>query len=115
MPSKEAPKNGKDEISGMTRALGMVETIGGVASVECADAMVKSATNVVLLGKRPVGGGYMAVLVRGDVGAVRTAVAAGAAAARRIGTVVSTKVIPNPHVDLEGILPAPVAQNGTGE
>ena len=88
----------------VTRALGMIETLGLVAAIEAADAMVKAA-NVTLLEKRPVGGGYMAVMVRSDVGAVRTAVAAGAAAAKRIGEVVSTRVIPSPHWDVEDLLP----------
>ena len=89
----------------VTRALGMIETLGLVACIEAADAMVKAA-NVTLLHKRPVGGGYVAVLVRGDVGAVNTAVAAGAAAARRIGKVVSTRVIPSPHQHVDDLLPA---------
>jgi ethanolamine utilization protein EutM len=94
-----------DDVSAATRALGMVETIGNVASIEAGDAMVKAAT-VTLLERRPVGGGYIAVFVRGDVGAVTTAVAAGSAAARRIGTLVSTSVIPNPHLVVEESLPA---------
>jgi len=88
----------------VTRALGMLETVGLVACIEAADAMVKAA-NVRLLEKRPVGGGYVAVFVRGDVGAVNTAVAAGASAAGRIGRVVSTRVIPNPHLHVEPLLP----------
>jgi ethanolamine utilization protein EutM len=86
-----------------SRALGMVETIGLVASIEAADAMVKAA-NVSLLKPRPVGGGHVAVMVRGDVGAVKTAVAAGAAAAQRIGELVSTQVIPGPYPAVEDIL-----------
>jgi len=89
------------------RALGMIETKGLVACIEAADAMVK-ATNVVLLDRRAIGGGYMTVMVRGDVGAVRTALEAGAQAARRIGQVVSVRILPDPHLDLEAILPAAV-------
>lgn len=96
-----------DPEDAVTRALGMIETLGLVACVEAADAMVKAA-NVVLLDKRPVGGGYVAVMVRGDVGAVNTAVAAGATAAGRIGRVVSSRVIPSPHMDVEDVLPATV-------
>ena len=85
-------------------ALGMIETRGLVASIEAADAMVKAA-NVTLLDKRAIGGGYVAVMVRGDVGAVRTALAAGREAATRIGEVVSVRLIPGPHMDLETLLP----------
>lgn len=85
-------------------ALGMIETTGIVASVEAADAMVKAA-NVHLVGKVHVGGGLVTVLVRGDVGAVKAAVDAGAAAAERIGELLSTHVIPRPHNELESILP----------
>jgi ethanolamine utilization protein EutM len=86
-------------------ALGMIETRGLVASIEAADAMVKAA-NVTLLDKRTIGGGYVAVMVRGDVGAVRTALAAGREAATRIGEVVSVRLIPGPHLDLETLLPS---------
>jgi ethanolamine utilization protein EutM len=72
--------------------------------VEAADAMVKAA-NVVLLGSEYVGGGYVTVMVRGDVGAVKAATDAGAAAAKRVGELVSVHVIPRPHVDVEMILP----------
>jgi ethanolamine utilization protein EutM len=87
-----------------TQALGMIETRGLVASIEAADAMVKAA-NVTLLAKRAIGGGYVTVMVRGDVGAVKTALAAGREAAGRIGDVVSVRLIPGPHVELEGLLP----------
>src|SRR2546422_1992779 len=87
-------------------ALGMVETRGLVASIEAADAMVKAA-NVVLVGKEYIGAGYVTVLVRGDVGAVKAATDAGAAAARRIGELVSVHVIPRPHGEVEQILPQP--------
>jgi ethanolamine utilization protein EutM len=85
-------------------ALGMVETRGLVGAIEAADAMVKAA-NVVLIGSEYVGGGYVTVMVRGDVGAVKAATDAGAAAAKRVGEVVSVHVIPRPHGDVEMILP----------
>jgi microcompartment protein CcmL/EutN len=87
-------------------ALGMVETRGLIGSVEAADAMVKAA-NVILIGKEYIGAGYVTVLVRGDVGAVKAATDAGAAAARRVGELVSVHVIPRPHSDVERILPKP--------
>ena len=86
------------------RALGMVETKGLVASIEAADAMVKAA-NVTLIGKVHVGGGLVTVMVRGDVGAVKAATDAGAAAAGNIGELVSVHVIPRPHGEVELILP----------
>ena len=89
----------KDQI-----ALGMIETKGLVGSIEAADAMVKAA-NVSLIGKVLVGGGLVTVMVRGDVGAVKAAVDAGAAAAKRIGELVSVHVIPRLHSDVEYILP----------
>ena len=85
-------------------ALGMVETKGFIGSVEAADAMVKAA-NVTLVGTEYIGAGYVTVLVRGDVGAVKAATDAGAAAARRVGELVSVHVIPRPHADVERILP----------
>jgi ethanolamine utilization protein EutM len=85
-------------------ALGMVETRGLVGAVEAADAMVKAA-NVTLIGSEYVGGGYVTVMVRGDVGAVKAATDAGAAAAKRIGELVSVHVIPRPHENVEMILP----------
>ncbi len=85
-------------------ALGMVETKGLVGSIEAADAMVKSA-NVVLVGKEYIGAGYVTVMVRGDVGAVKAATDAGAAAARRVGELVAVHVIPRPHAEVEKILP----------
>ena len=87
-----------------TEALGMIETRGLVASVEAADAMVKAA-NVHLIGKVHVGGGLVTVMVRGDVGAVKAATDAGAAAAERGGELISVHVIPRPHEDVEYILP----------
>ena len=86
------------------QALGMVETKGLVGSIEAADAMVKAA-NVHLIGKVHVGGGLVTVMVRGDVGAVKAAVEAGGAAAKRVGELVSVHVIPRPHEDVEAILP----------
>jgi ethanolamine utilization protein EutM len=86
-------------------ALGMVETKGLVGSVEAADAMVKAA-NVVLVGKEYIGSGYVTVMVRGDVGAVKAATDAGAAAARRVGELVSVHVIPRPGAEVEKILPS---------
>ena len=86
------------------QALGMVETKGLVASIEAADAMVKAA-NETLIGKVHVGGGLVTVMVRGDVGAVKAATDAGAAAAGNIGELVSVHVIPRPHGEVELILP----------
>lgn len=85
-------------------ALGMVETKGFVGAVEAADAMVKAA-NVILIGKEYIGAGYVTVFVRGDVGAVKAATDAGAAAARRVGELVSVHVIPRPHIEVERVLP----------
>lgn len=85
-------------------ALGLIETKGLVGAIEAADAMVKAA-NVKLIGKEKVGGGYVTVFVRGDVGAVKAATDAGAAAAERVGELVSVHVIPRPHNDLDVILP----------
>ena len=86
------------------QALGMVETKGLVGAIEAADAMVKAA-NVKLVGKEKIGSGLVTVMVRGDVGAVKAAVDAGAAAAKRVGELVSVHVIPRPHDDVENILP----------
>ena len=88
----------------MGEALGMVETKGLVAMIEAADAMVKAA-NVTLVAKEYIGAGYVTVLVRGDVGAVKAATDAGAAAARRVGELISVHVIPRPHVEVERVLP----------
>lgn len=85
-------------------ALGMVETKGLVGSIEAADAMVKAA-NVTLIGKEKVGSGLVTVMVRGDVGAVKASVDAGAAAAARVGELFAVHVIPRPHDDVELILP----------
>ncbi|MEG0308827.1 MAG: ethanolamine utilization microcompartment protein EutM [Clostridium sp.] len=85
-------------------ALGMIETKGLIGAIEAADAMVKAA-NVYLVGKEYVGGGLVTVMVRGDVGAVKAATDAGAAAAQRVGELVSVHVIPRPHSEVEVILP----------
>jgi len=85
-------------------ALGMIETRGLIGAIEAADAMVKAA-NVLLIGKEYIGAGYVTVLARGDVGAVKAATDAGAAAARRVGELVSVHVIPRPHADVERVLP----------
>ncbi len=86
-------------------ALGMIETKGLVGSIEAADAMVKAA-NVTLIGKVQIGGAYVTVMVRGDVGAVKAATDAGAAAAQRVGELISVHVIPRPHHEVEYILPS---------
>ena len=91
-------------MANLQQALGMVETKGLVGSIEAADAMVKAA-NVRLIGKVHVGGGLVTVMVRGDVGAVKSATDAGAAAASRVGELVSVHVIPRPHEEVEYILP----------
>jgi len=85
-------------------ALGMIETKGFIGAVEAADAMVKAA-NVQLVGKEYIGAGYVTIFVRGDVGAVKAATDAGAAAARRVGELVSVHVIPRPHLEVERIVP----------
>jgi len=88
----------------MSEALGMIETKGLVGAIEAADAMTKSA-NVVLIGQEKIGSGLVTVMVRGDVGAVKAAVDAGAVAACKVGELVSQHVIPRPHSDVEKILP----------
>ena len=95
----------KEEIKMAQEALGMVETRGLVAAIEAADAMVKAA-NVVLIGTEKIGSGLVSVMVRGDVGAVKSAVEAGGASAQRLGEIVATHVIPRPHADVEKILPS---------
>ena len=87
-----------------TNALGMIETKGLVGAIEAADAMDKSA-NVQLVGKEQVGGGLVTVLVRGDVGAVKAATDAGAAAAEKVGELISVHVIARPHTEVDNILP----------
>ena len=97
--------NVKEEIKMAQEALGMVETRGLVAAIEAADAMVKAA-NVTLVGTEKIGSGLVSVMVRGDVGAVKSAVEAGEAAAQRLGEIIATHVIPRPHGDVEKILPS---------
>jgi ethanolamine utilization protein EutM len=93
-----------NEMEAQRDALGMVETRGFIGSVEAADAMVKAA-NVALIGSEYIGAGYVTVMVRGDVGAVKAATDAGAAAARRVGELISVHVIPRPHAEVERVLP----------
>ena len=88
----------------VTQALGMIETRGLVAAVEAADAMLKAA-NVALVGTEKIGSGLVTVMVRGDVGAVKSAVEAGQANASRLGEIIATHVIPRPHSDVEKIIP----------
>ena len=96
----------KKEVKKMAlEALGMVETRGLVAAIEAADAMVKAA-NVQLIGTEKIGSGLVSVMVRGDVGAVKSAVEAGSASASRLGELIATHVIPRPHEDVEKILPS---------
>ena len=105
--STAEPQNvpAKPEVRKMTnQALGMIETRGLVAAIEAADAMLKAA-NVELVGTEKIGSGLVSVMVRGDVGAVKSAVEAGAASAERLGEVIATHVIPRPHDDVEKILP----------
>src|SRR5437899_11706756 len=85
-------------------ALGMIETKGLVGAIEAADAMVKTA-KVTVQAKEYIGNGFVTVTVRGDVGAVKAATDAGAAAARRVGELISVHVIPRPHAEVERVLP----------
>ena len=101
---QEQPMIQKEERRMSQEALGMVETRGLVASIEAADTMLKAA-NVVLVGTEKIGSGLVTVMVRGDVGAVKSAVESGAEAAGRLGELVATHVIPRPHTDVEKILP----------
>ena len=94
----------KEEKRMAQEALGMVETRGLVAAIEASDAMCKSA-NVVLVGTEKIGSGLVTVMVRGDVGAVKSSVESGAQAACKLGELVATHVIPRPHTDVEMILP----------
>ena len=96
--------NIKEEKKMAQEALGMVETRGLVAAIEAADAMVKAA-NVELIGTEKIGSGLVSVMVRGDVGAVKSAVEAGGSAATKLGEIIATHVIPRPHGDVEKILP----------
>ena len=95
----------KEEKVMIQEALGMVETRGLTAAIEAADQMCKAA-NVALVGTEKIGSGLVTVMVRGDVGAVKSAVESGSAAASRLGELVATHVIPRPHTDVEKILPS---------
>ena len=103
-PEKTTTTTHKEERRMSQEALGMVETRGLVAAIEAADAMCKAA-NVVLIGTEKIGSGLVTVMVRGDVGAVKSSVEAGANNASRLGELVATHVIPRPHSDVEMILP----------
>jgi ethanolamine utilization protein EutM len=98
----------------MQQALGLIETRGLVAAIEAADAMVKAA-KVKFLSRRKVKGGLVAIMVAGDVGAVKAAVDAGAAAGKRVGTVVSSHVIPRPHNDIDAMIPDRPQENAQPE
>ena len=109
---KTSQKNESTQSGGILdpemRALGMIETRGLVACIEAADAMAKAA-NISMTERRAIGGGYMTIMVRGDVGAVRTALEAGAKAANQVGEVESVKMLPNPSLLVEDILPNIIA------
>jgi ethanolamine utilization protein EutM len=105
--AEESTTSESSDLDPALRALGMIETKGLVACILAADAMAK-ASNVTLLQRRAIGGGYMTVMVRGDVGAVRTALEAGQKAAQRIGEVVSVRILPSPHLNIEHIVPEAV-------
>ena len=102
---QEQPTIQKEERRMSQEALGMVETRGLTAAIEAADAMTKAA-EVALVGTEKIGSGLVTVMVRGDVGAVKSAVESGSAAASRLGELVATHVIPRPHTDVEKILPS---------
>lgn len=95
----------KEEKRMAQEALGMIETRGLTAAIEAADTMLKAA-NVALVGTEKIGSGLVTVMVRGDVGAVKSAVESGSEAAGRLGELVASHVIPRPHTDVEKILPA---------
>lgn len=102
---KKEVKEIKEEVKMSLEALGMIETRGLVAAIEAADAMLKAA-NVQLVGTEKIGSGLVTVMVRGDVGAVKSAVEAGQANASKLGEIIAMHVIPRPHNDTEKILPA---------
>ncbi len=106
--TKAAPKESapiiKEEKKMSLEALGIIETRGLVAAIEAADAMLKAA-NVQLVGTERIGSGLVSVMVRGDVGAVKSAVEAGQANASKLGEIIATHVIPRPHGDVEKIIP----------
>ena len=95
-------------------AIGMIETRGLVGAIEAADAMVKAA-NVTLMGEERIGGGFVTVIVKGDVGAVKAAVDAGAAAAKRVGELVSVHVIPRPHSEVDKVIYGKMVRSGSGQ
>ena len=103
-PRNDGGRNKKGSNFMNTNSLGMIETKGLIGAIEAADAMVKSA-NVQLVGKEQVGGGLVTVMVRGDVGAVKAATDAGAAAAEKVGELISVHVIARPHTEVDNILP----------
>lgn len=106
-PKKEAAAEttiNKEEVKMTLEALGIIETRGLVAAIEAADAMLKAA-NVQLVGTEKIGSGLVSVMVRGDVGAVKSAVEAGQANASKLGEIIATHVIPRPHNDTEKIIP----------
>lgn len=106
-PKKEADAETtiiKEEVKMTLEALGIIETRGLVAAIEAADAMLKAA-NVQLVGTEKIGSGLVSVMVRGDVGAVKSAVEAGQANASKLGEIIATHVIPRPHNDTEKIIP----------
>ena len=94
----------KEEKKMSLEALGIIETSGLVAAIEAADAMLKAA-NVQLVGTEKIGSGLVSVMVRGDVGAVKSAVEAGQTNASKLGEIIATHVIPRPHTDVEKIIP----------
>src|SRR4030066_1655425 len=98
----------------MQSAIGLIETKGLIGSIEAADAMVKAA-NVSLMGEERIGGGYVTVIVEGDVGAVKAAVDAGAAAAKRVGELVSVHVIPRPHSEVDKVISGKMVRSGSGQ
>jgi ethanolamine utilization protein EutM len=98
----------------MEEAMGMIETRGLVGAIEAADAMVKAA-NVRLVSKEYAGSGLVTMTVKGDVGAVKAAVDAGAAAAKRVGEVVSVHVIPRPHAEVDKVISGKMVRSGSGQ
>lgn len=109
-PAAEPAEEKKVEVRKMAQeALGMVETRGLTAAIEAADSMCKAA-NVVLVGTEKIGSGLVTVMVRGDVGAVKSAVEAGGSNASKLGELVATHVIPRPHTDVEKILPTEIGR-----
>ncbi|KAI4448753.1 hypothetical protein C823_003280 [Eubacterium plexicaudatum ASF492] len=103
-PDRPEPQIKKEEKRMAQEALGMIETRGLTAAIEAADTMLKAA-NVALVGTEKIGSGLVTVMVRGDVGAVKSAVESGSEAAGRLGELVASHVIPRPHTDVEKILP----------